>query len=189
MVATLRRHRDQSPDEQRDHFRGDEQTGRDRERFDPLRRRSARPLRPRRPRARWDLVLCRGANRRRRLMPDHSDRGPPMARKTKVRTSAMAALAATGVATWFRRRQRRDTAAIMHDLGSPRGINDAADRGSSASGDGSSASGNGSSASGDGHASGHRHLATPPRVSSRLLAHRADRSWIRARRRSSGRTP
>lgn len=177
MVATLRRrrHRDQSPDEQRDHFRGDEQTGRDRERFDPLPRRSARPLRPRRPRARWDLVLCRGANRRRRLMPDHSDRGPPMARKTKVRTSAMAALAATGVATWFRRRQRRDTAAIMHDLGSPPGVNDATD--------------SGSPASGDGHASGHRHLAPPPRVSSRSLAHRADRSWVRARRRSSGRTP
>jgi hypothetical protein len=94
--------------------------------------------------------------------------------RSKVRTSAMAAVAATGVAAWFRRRRRTDTAAIMHDVGSPRGVNEPTSVGS---------------ASNDGHAPGHRHLPRPPEITSRSLAHRAERRWAQARRRSSGRTP
>jgi hypothetical protein len=94
--------------------------------------------------------------------------------RSKVRTSAMTALAASGVAAWYRRRRRRDTAAIMHDVASPRGVNEPASLGS---------------ASKDGHAAGHRHLPPPPELTSRSLAHRAERRWAQARRRSSGRTP
>jgi hypothetical protein len=94
--------------------------------------------------------------------------------RSKVRTSAMAALAATGVAAWFRRRRRSDSAAIVHDLVSPSGVNEPVSVGST---------------SNDGHAAGHRHLAPPPRIASSSLAHRAERRWAQAKRRSSGRTP
>jgi hypothetical protein len=94
--------------------------------------------------------------------------------RNKVRTTAAAALTATGVAAWFRRRRRSDAAAIRHDLTSPRGANEPVSVGP---------------LSNDGHAAGHRHLSPPPEISSRTLAHRAERQWVEAKRKLSGRTP
>ena len=94
--------------------------------------------------------------------------------RNKVRTTAAAALTATGVAAWFRRRHRTDAAAIRHDLTSPRRVDEPVPVGS---------------LSNDGHATGHRHLSPPPEITSRTLAHRAERQWVEAKRKLSGRTP
>ena len=91
---------------------------------------------------------------------------------TKNLTIAGATAAAFAL---LRRSRRTDRAVTMHDLGSPGGVNEPG----SIAGDGSGA----------GHAPGHRHLAPPPKSRTARLAHRADRSWAGARRRSSGRTP